>query len=221
MASVLSNVDILRAMDSGEIAFDPPLKMDQFRLAGVELSLGKIAWKSRSEQRDVTLTEASPKLKVAPAEFLKFTIHERVKLSGALTGRVVGLPYFNELGIFVFPGSQVEPGFDGRLTVAAFNFSDKTILVKHKTPICLLEIARLETPADFSKGKKPFNIDIEEAIRVLETTPHERHELDEETLGWMKSFFDRIDSEEVIDTEFHDASENLDKYIYDPHYKDS
>jgi deoxycytidine triphosphate deaminase len=213
-ASVLSNVDILRAIESGKIAFDPSLRPDRICLAGVELGLGRIAWKSRPDDYDVTLTEDSPKLKIAPAELVKFTIHERLKLSNEFAAHVTGLPYFNQLGLFVFSGTQVEPGFNGKLTIVAFNFSGKTILVKHKTPICSLEIVRLETPADLSKRKTPFYFDIEAAMDTLEKTPQTKANRPPKDIEAAKEILRRIDAEQVIDTEGWEEYRDIDKRIY-------
>lgn len=65
-----------------------------------------------------------------------------------------------------------------------------------------------------SSEEKPFVIDVESAIKILETAPHPKQELDEETQKWMKELFERLDAEEIPDDGPTDASENLDKYIY-------
>ena len=74
---------------------------------------------------------------------------------------------------------------------------------------------------DSANEKEPLVIDIEAAIRILETTPHERHVLDEESKRRIQEILDKIDSEEFEEDEITDASSNLDKYIYDPHFKKS
>ena len=69
--------------------------------------------------------------------------------------------------------------------------------------------------------KQAPRMDMEAAIRVLETTPHPRHKLNDETKKRVQEVLDKIDSEKITGKGITDASENLDKYIYDPHYDEA
>ena len=82
----------------------------------------------------------------------------------------------------------------------------------------LLENSRLDSVGDKRQAPK---MNMEAAIRVLETTPHPRHKLDDETKKRVQEILDKIDSEEIADKGIADASENLDKYLYDPHYDEA
>ena len=68
--------------------------------------------------------------------------------------------------------------------------------------------------ADRDQEEQPFKIDVDAALRVLETTPHPRHRLDPQTKGRVRELLEKVDSEEGTATGIADASENLDKYIY-------
>ena len=83
------------------------------------------------------------------------------------------------------------------------------------------DLLRKSRPDSGDDKKQAPKMDTEAAIRVLETTPHPRHKLDEETKKRVQEILDKIDSEEIIDKGITDASENLDKYIYDPHYDEA
>lgn len=68
--------------------------------------------------------------------------------------------------------------------------------------------------ADRDQEEQPFKIDVEAALRVLETTPHPRHRLEPETKRRVQELLDKVDSEDVTGAGLTDASENHDKYIY-------
>ncbi len=213
MAGLLSNVEILNAIASGEVVFDPQLSRDQIRPAGVQLSLGRVAWKTRPKQHTIILSGESPKLEIAPRELVTFTVRERVRLSNKHSARIGTLPYFNELGLLIFPGLQVEPGFEGRLTVSGFNFNPSAILIKYGSPICLLEVSALSAPASMMDVRRALNIDVESAIDTLEATPHSRQQMDDKSRERVRKILEKIDSQKVIDTEYRD-SEHLSRFIH-------
>ena len=57
-------------------------------------------------------------------------------------------------------------------------------------------------------------IDIEAAIELLQTAPHEKYQIDPERKLWMAEFFRKLESEKSTDVGPTDASERLNKYIY-------
>ena len=59
-----------------------------------------------------------------------------------------------------------------------------------------------------------FGMDLEAALRVLETTPHPRANRSREDLVAARKILAAIDSETLSGTEPVDLSENLDEYIY-------
>jgi len=65
-----------------------------------------------------------------------------------------------------------------------------------------------------STQQEPFQIDVEAAIRILETTPHPRHKLSDEALKRVHDILARIDAADIDDSMPTDITENLDEYIY-------
>ena len=63
--------------------------------------------------------------------------------------------------------------------------------------------------------EKPFQIDVEAAVRILETTPHPRAYRSPEDLKAAAEILERIRSAEFSDDVPTDVSENLDEYIYE------
>ena len=63
----------------------------------------------------------------------------------------------------------------------------------------------------------PLAFDIDEAIRVLESTSFEKANRTPEQLKNIKNIMERIRSAPQDVTGITDASVNLDDYIYDPH----
>ena len=79
-------------------------------------------------------------------------------------------------------------------------------------------ISRIEAALQRSASKgheRHLRVDLDAALRVLETTPHPRHKLDDATKRRVRKILDEIDAEEVADDAVTDASENLDRYVYD------
>lgn len=64
--------------------------------------------------------------------------------------------------------------------------------------------------------EKPFQIDVDAAVRTLENTPHPRHKLSDEVLKRVHEILARIDAADIDDSMPTDISENLDEFIY-PH----
>ena len=70
-----------------------------------------------------------------------------------------------------------------------------------------------------SQRRESFGrFDLDDALRVLKTTPHERHQLDNVSRRRVREILDEVDAEETTDRPMTNAAENLDAYIYDPGY---
>jgi len=232
MVGILSNVDIRNAIASGDIVFDPPLAPEQIRTSGVKLRLSDAAWKTRLGRLHlVDLSEPSSALEITPKEFVQFTTYESVRLLERLSARMTLMRQHAKRGLVLFSNGQLRPGCNGRPIVSVFNSGDESIFIKHRALVCSLEIFEVAAPLGASapslgeytsilKGGQTLPlVDFNTSIKILENVPHERQELDDETMEWMQKFFERMAAEEPDDTIPKDLSENLDKYLYDPDFK--
>ena len=62
--------------------------------------------------------------------------------------------------------------------------------------------------------QRPFEIDVEAALRILRTTPHSPAHRSPEDLKAAAEILERIKTSEFSGDEPTDVSENLDEYIY-------
>lgn len=151
--SVLTDVEILRARDAGELRvdpFDPAL----VRPAALSLRLGHEAFTlvahgpvdvadraTHPELRPKT-PDARGRLEVAPGEVVLAPTLERIALSPRLAGLVDGTSDYARLGLTVVLCHQVSPGFGqgggAIVTLEIVNHLPQPVLLRPGTRICNL-----------------------------------------------------------------------------------
>ena len=132
----LSNVEICKAIESGEITFDPPLDLaHQLQPASVDLRLGAKVFKTSPEPIADTIDDGGY-LTIEPQEFVQAMTYEAVQFSNQFAGRFGIKSGFSRKGLYLFSGIGIDPGWRGHLVISLFNTSTQTIAIRFKEPFC-------------------------------------------------------------------------------------
>ncbi|MEM3715111.1 MAG: dCTP deaminase [Nitrososphaeria archaeon] len=109
--------------------------------ASYDMRLGKEAFlSSRKEKIDI---EKAGLLRIPPGEFAIVLTYEKIKLSKRVAASIGLRSYFARKGLVLLAGPQVDPGFEGRLTLVLFNSSPKEAVLSYKEPFCTIEFYKL------------------------------------------------------------------------------
>ncbi|MDP8013031.1 MAG: dCTP deaminase, partial [Nanoarchaeota archaeon] len=148
---ILSDVDIRKAMESGELVIDP-LQSDTVRENGVDLRLGdeilrlrnKDIYDIHSNKADEFVREKGEAFVLNPNEHILILIRERIKLSSNLVGFINLRSTYARLGILI-PPTIVDAGFEGNLTIGMLGSNFPIKLYPGERMVHLI-LARTESP---------------------------------------------------------------------------
>lgn len=180
---VLSDVDILAFIESGEIAIDGFSK-SFLEPASYDLRLGP----DGIGQGGLVDIKGQGCVTVARGETVVVHSHEKVHLGLRVIARY-GLPSaLARQGLILLSGPQVDPGFNGVLGITFFNAGTRPVVIAHMDKIATIEFDQLRTAAsrpylgpyqdqkrfassefNFSKDKYKTFEDIEAELRELES----------------------------------------------------
>ena len=133
----LSQPDIIKCLESGDLAFAPSVPNERIAQVSVDLLLGHrftILKKKpyiTSIQMDPSIWESEDlweeqernDFKLDPGQFVLAQTLERVKIPDSLMGMVEGRSSFARLGIAVhLTAPKIDPGFEGTITLELANF---------------------------------------------------------------------------------------------------
>lgn len=167
---LLSDRDIQRAIDEGELIIDPfDSDGGMIQPASVDLRLGPYLRLQRGmpitgvviDPNEVDVTDHLSRytepvdisdgktMDFAPGMFVIGQTLERVVLATTLAGRVEGRSRLARLGIGVhITAPKIDPGFSNTITLEMFNIGPTTIRLQSGMVICTLLVERLSSPAD-------------------------------------------------------------------------
>jgi dCTP deaminase len=139
--SLLSDRDILRALDNRQISIEP--RPDSIQPASVDLTLDRefLVWTGASyediDPRDPLTSQMAPRLIPAgsdepfvlqPGEFALGATFERVSVDSILAARVEGKSSLGRLGLLVHATAGfIDPGFTGHITLELANVSGRPV----------------------------------------------------------------------------------------------
>ncbi len=145
---VLSHLDVLSAMKSGDITLKPDFdETSQIKPASIDLRLGSKVIKTAAETKVINLKETGEYLTIEGSEFVAVQTYERIELSNKISARFGLRSYFTRKGLLMFSGPQIDPGYKGILTVSLFNASNRAITIRYKEQFCTVEFSKIDTPA--------------------------------------------------------------------------
>lgn len=149
---ILSDLDMLDALDRGEIDITPPVEPDQIQPASLDLRMG-------CELHDIfrdELVTATPgeTLTIEPWTFYHGSTLDNVYISKRLTAQMTGRSSFGREGLVVHKtAGYVDPGWQGELTLEMFNFSLEPIEIEVGERVAQLIIMELATESTGYKGR--------------------------------------------------------------------
>jgi len=161
---ILSDVDIRRAIKSGEIKFEPQITEDQIGPGSVDLTLGNefLKMKEGLRQRPYDLKEInindlfeeiiSESIVIRPNELVLAKTLEKITLSPNICGWIQGRSRYARLGISVHVASSfLQPGISNRQVLEIINLSKIPYTLHSGMRICQVIFQRMQT-----KTSKPY-----------------------------------------------------------------
>ncbi len=108
-----------------------------------------------------------------PGDFILGTTVERVELSPALSGQVMGKSSLGRIGLQIHATAGfIDPGFKGRITLEISNINKVPIWLYANMPICQLAIFELKRPAQRPYGHPDLNSKYQEQATVEPSQYH-------------------------------------------------
>ena len=158
----VSDVQIRQALEAGEIGISP-FDPEMLQPASYDLKVGKYAatvGRPSSDPRFDLESEGSL-LIPAYAPAVVFT-KEELKLSRSYSGRFGLKSKLARRGLSASVGTQVDPGFQGPLSVTLLNQTPSSMVLNYDEDFLTLELERLAVPASRGyrgeyQGKKTFS----------------------------------------------------------------
>ena len=166
---ILSDVDILRRLEDGDLVVEPLDDPDiQIQPASVDLRLGReflefqhanipcIPPNAEAEVDDyveLTEVEESGEYILHPGDFVLGTTHERVEIPDDLIAHVEGRSSLGRLAIVVHATAGLaDPGYKGQITLELSNLGTAPVALTPGMRISQLTFTELKTPADRPYG---------------------------------------------------------------------
>lgn len=164
---ILSDQDILTALETGDIAIDP-LDRTLVQPASVDIRVGNefrifsnhryICIDPRERQEDLThlvKVEDGDTFVLHPGEFVLGSTREKVSLGPGYVARLEGKSSLGRLGLLCHAtAGWIDPGFIGRITLELSNVATLPIKIYPGMLIGQLSFARLSSPARNPYGSR-------------------------------------------------------------------
>jgi dCTP deaminase len=143
---VLSDTEIRREIESKELVIDP-FDDKYLEPASYDLRPGKSAAITQSNGNPTIDLEKAGVLVLGPFSPAVVSAREHLVLPLHLAGRFGLKSGLSRRGIYASVGPQVDPGFDGWLSVTLFNFTQTPVAIDYTDSFLSLELSRLGQPA--------------------------------------------------------------------------
>ncbi len=181
---VLSDRDIKKALQNGDIAITPPLDFPtQLGSCSIDLRLGNtfrvfdhskhpyIDPSKKDYSNEITrqiVLEDNEKFIMQPGDFVLASTLERVTISPKLLGRLEGRSSLGRLGIVVHSTASIfDPGWDGNCVLELGNLGRMAVALSVGMRICAMTFEQLSSSAETPYDKKVS------AKYIIQTGPEE------------------------------------------------
>ncbi|MHB9150931.1 MAG: dCTP deaminase [Thermoleophilia bacterium] len=157
---ILSDSDILAALEAGHISLDPldksmlqPASIDirvdaRFRIFSNHLYTCIDPRQRQDDLTELVHIEEGGSFVLHPGEFVLGSTIERVTLGAAYVARLEGKSSLGRLGLMCHAtAGWIDPGFSGHITLELSNVANLPIRIYPGMPIGQLSFARLSSPA--------------------------------------------------------------------------
>ncbi|WP_196232956.1 dCTP deaminase [Sphingomonas segetis] len=141
---ILTDDDIKAAIKSGDISIDP-FDESQIQPASIDLRVGDEGATTKHKRK--TNIRDQGLIVLEPGDFGVISILEKVKFGPQYVGRLGLRSKFARKGLIATTGPQIDPGFEGSITLGLANLTPKSVPLSHSDDILTLEIHRLQKPA--------------------------------------------------------------------------
>jgi dCTP deaminase len=140
---ILTDAEIRKAIVDGDIAITP-FDDNQVQPASVDLRVGDEGATTK-HKRKIKINEAGL-LILEPGDFGVISVLERIKLGPQYVGRIGLRSKYARKGLIATTGPQIDPGFEGGITLGVANLTPRQVPISHMDDIITLEIHRLGVP---------------------------------------------------------------------------
>jgi len=168
---ILSDTDILRRLEAGDLVIEPLDDIDlQVQPASVDLRLGREFLEFQhanipcihpnSEQETEEYTERvtvddDGEYILHPGDFVLGTTHERVEIPADLIAHVEGRSSLGRLAIVVHATAGLcDPGYEGQITLELSNLGTAPVALTPGMRISQLTFTELKTPSERPYGEE-------------------------------------------------------------------
>ena len=142
---ILSDSDIRLAHESGKIGIEP-FSESSVQPASYDLRVGNQA--AISSDKQVVNLATRGFVEIKPGDFVIVSTHEKLALDLSHAGRFGLTSTYARKGLIASVGTQVDPGFRGRLFVGLTNLSTRPITLPHADVFLTVEFHALQRPVD-------------------------------------------------------------------------
>lgn len=140
---ILTDDEIRAAIKAGEITIDP-FDDGQIQPASIDLRVGDEGATAEGK-RKVKIDEEGL-IVLEPGGFGIVALLEKIKFGPQYVGRLGLRSKHARKGLIATTGPQVDPGFQGTITVGLVNLAPKALSLSHGDDLLTLEIHRLAKP---------------------------------------------------------------------------
>ena len=146
---ILTDDDIRAAIKSGDIVIEP-FDDGQIQPASIDLRVGDEGATTKHKQK-VNIADRGLII-LEPGDFGVICVLERVKFGPQYVGRLGLRSKYARKGLIATTGPQIDPGFEGSITLGLANLTPKSVPLAHRDDLLTLEIHKLNKPAS-----KPYS----------------------------------------------------------------
>ena len=179
--SILSNVEIARALETGEFVMDPlpaggPEDGDCYDTCSVHLHLGETVFVSRDGVQvafdldhpgsiEDTLSMCFEERRIPeggwplePGNYVIATTRERIGFpvngnGGQLAGRIEGRSRFARVGLLVhFTAPTIHAAWEGKVSLELKNLGTQSIVLKRGSAVCQLIVETVDGPLRYGQA---------------------------------------------------------------------
>jgi len=168
---ILSDVDLLNAIETGELVIDPISDLEtQIQPASVDLRLGNeflefertncgCIHPDRQDEVDSYVSEThipdNEELILHPGDFVLGTTKERVEISDGLVASLEGRSSLGRLAVIVHAtAGWIDSGFCGEITLELSNLGNAPVALTPGMRVSQLVVMELKTPCERPYGQE-------------------------------------------------------------------
>lgn len=166
---ILSHNDISKSVLTKGIEITP-FDEKQVQPATYDLRVGMYG-ATTSGKAKVNI-EKTGYLLLEPGDFAVVEVLEELKLTTAYAARIGLRSKYARKGLIATTGTQIDPGYEGRLIIGVTNLTPRAITLPYKDDFVSVEFHKLENPATFSYDgpyQSKMGIGAEEIEAIVES----------------------------------------------------